>query len=189
MTKIEIDVPAGKKAEWQEVDGKTMLVLVDEKDNRPVTERIKTLDDACRELGSNHPLVVEFNNSRNWTHSADTMAYLALKIIVSALNEGWNQETERLDSELTDTKQHNNGCFYYPFFNYYSNEEVERVGVEQCGQFVKKVTNGWLGLYKSYCCTPSLIDGLGMRLALRSEKLAEYCGEQFIDIWADFLLK
>ena len=37
---IQIEVPHGKKAEWQEVDGKTVLVMVDEKDNRPVTERI-----------------------------------------------------------------------------------------------------------------------------------------------------
>lgn len=27
---IQIEVPSGKKAEWQEVDGKTVLVMVDE---------------------------------------------------------------------------------------------------------------------------------------------------------------
>ena len=39
---IKIDVPAGKKAEW--VNG--VLTLVDEtpKDNRPVTERVKTFE-------------------------------------------------------------------------------------------------------------------------------------------------
>lgn len=30
--------------------------------------------------------------------------------------------------------------------------------------------------------------GLSARLAVKSEELAEYFGEQFIDIWADFLL-
>lgn len=46
---IEIEIPSGKKAEW--VNG--VLTLVDEqvKDNRPVTERIKTFEDACKELG------------------------------------------------------------------------------------------------------------------------------------------
>ena len=48
---IQIEVHADKKAEWQEVGGKTVLVMVDEKDNRPVTERIKTFEDACNELG------------------------------------------------------------------------------------------------------------------------------------------
>ena len=56
---IRIDVPAGKKAEW--VNG--VLTLVDEtpKDNRPVTERVKTFEDAVRELGEEHPLVKEWH--------------------------------------------------------------------------------------------------------------------------------
>lgn len=39
--KIEIEIPEGKVAEWQEINGKTVLVAVDGVDNRPVTERIK----------------------------------------------------------------------------------------------------------------------------------------------------
>lgn len=54
---IQIEVPADKKAEWREVGGKTVLVMVDEKDNQPVTERIKTFEDACNELGEDHPMV------------------------------------------------------------------------------------------------------------------------------------
>ncbi len=50
---IKIEVPEGKKAEW--VDD--VLKLVDEKDNRPVTERIKTFEDCLNELGEDHPLV------------------------------------------------------------------------------------------------------------------------------------
>ena len=39
--KIEIEIPEGKVAEWKEINGVTTLVMVDEVDNRPVTERIK----------------------------------------------------------------------------------------------------------------------------------------------------
>lgn len=59
---IQIEVPADKKVEWQEIGGKTVLVMVDEKDNRPVTERIKTFEDACNELGENHPMVSAYNS-------------------------------------------------------------------------------------------------------------------------------
>ena len=55
--KIEIEIPEGKVAEWKEINGVTTLVLVDEKDNRPVTERIKTIEDACNELGEENVLV------------------------------------------------------------------------------------------------------------------------------------
>lgn len=41
--KIEIEIPEGKVAEWKVINGVTTLVLVDEVDNRPVTERIKSL--------------------------------------------------------------------------------------------------------------------------------------------------
>ena len=44
--KIEIEIPEGKVAEWKVINGATTLVLTDEKDNRPVTERIKTFEDA-----------------------------------------------------------------------------------------------------------------------------------------------
>ena len=53
--KIEIEVPEGKKAEWQEIDGKTILVAVDEADKRPVTERIKTFEDAVLATGMTLP--------------------------------------------------------------------------------------------------------------------------------------
>lgn len=53
--KVEIEIPVGKKIEW--VNG--VLTLVDEKP-KDVTERIKTFEDACHELGESHPLVKEW---------------------------------------------------------------------------------------------------------------------------------
>ena len=53
--KIEIQIPDGKVAKWIEIDGKTILVAVDEVDNRPVTERIKTFEDAVKATGMTLP--------------------------------------------------------------------------------------------------------------------------------------
>lgn len=53
---IQIEIPANKKAEWQEVNGKLTLVCVDVEDNRPVTERIKTFEDAMKATGMTIPL-------------------------------------------------------------------------------------------------------------------------------------
>lgn len=52
--KIEIEIPEGKRAEWQEIDGKTILVAVDEVDNRPVTERIKKNEEYEGNQTTNH---------------------------------------------------------------------------------------------------------------------------------------
>jgi hypothetical protein len=55
-------------------------------DNRPVTERIKTYEDACRELDI--PLTPE----RCKGMTEDESAYYSLKVIAKALNEGWEPD-------------------------------------------------------------------------------------------------
>ena len=90
--KVEIEIPVGKVAKW--VDG--VLTLVDEKP-QDVTERIKTFADACRELGSDHPFVKAYDGYVSHIHQHDMndydlVAYLQLRIITAALNEGWEPQ-------------------------------------------------------------------------------------------------
>ena len=90
--KVEIEIPVGKVAKW--VDG--VLTLVDEKP-KDVTERIKTFADACCELGFDHPLVKAYDNYMSLAHKLnkddyDVVAYLKLRIITEALNEGWKPQ-------------------------------------------------------------------------------------------------
>ena len=122
--KIEIEIPEGKVAEWKEINGVTTLVLVEEKDNRPVTERIKTFEDACNELGEENVLVqayrtAEFNTSGNQSDVSDVVAYLKLRVIAEALNEGW---------EPHFTKDEHR---WYPWFYLYSQEEIDNMGEEK----------------------------------------------------------
>lgn len=58
-----------------------------------IMERIKTFDDAFKELGENHPLVKEYHKRHLFLEddsdiSSDLVAYLKLRIITAALNEG-----------------------------------------------------------------------------------------------------
>jgi len=80
MKKIEIEIPEGKEVQWV---GDT-LKLVDIK--KPITERIKTFEDAFN-LCYNPTLMREYVNNQN--ASTDLVAYLKLRIIIAALNEGW----------------------------------------------------------------------------------------------------
>ena len=81
--KIEIQVPEGKVAEWKEINGVTTLVLVDEVDNRPVTERIKTFEDAVKATGMTFP----FDDNQLSYLPKDVIAYMKLRLIAAALNE------------------------------------------------------------------------------------------------------
>ena len=187
--KIEIQVPEGKVAKWKEVNGVTTLVLTDEKDNRPVTERIKTFEDACNELGDEHPLVKEYwcVVNINLDITQDLISYLKLRIIAAALNE-LNEETlEEFPKFTTDEYR------WYPWFYLYTQEEIDKMDEEKkkrlwlfgggshngasCGLAYAPSNDAWSYSYAD----------ISARLAVKSEALAKYFGQQFIDIWADYI--
>lgn len=186
---IQIEVPSGKKAVWQEVDGKTVLVMVDEKDNRPVTERIKTFEDACNELGEDHPMVSVYDalvSRANGEQSLaewmgkDVVAFLKLRIITEALNEGRHPK-------FTEDEY----C-YYPWFYIYPKEEYDNFSEEEKRRCVGRAYNNafadgdlvYSNAYNASSCSYTLS---GVRLAFSTKELAEYAVKQFIDIWTDFV--
>ena len=188
---IQIEVPADKKAEWQEVGGKTVLVMVDEKDNRPVTERIKTFEDACNELGEDHPtvsvydaLVSRANGEQSLAEwmGKDVVAFLKLRIITEALNEGWHPK-------FTEDEYR-----YYPWFYIYTKEEYDNFSEEEKRRCVGRANNnanayGGLVCASSYDASSHSYTSHGVRLDFSNRDLAEYAGKQFIDIWADFVFE
>lgn len=175
---IRIDVPAGKKAEW--VNG--VLTLVDEtpKDNRPVTERVKTFEDAVRELGEEHPLVKEWHLGDGL--SADLEAYLKLRIIVAALNEGWKPKF------TTDEYR------YFPWFVLYTEEEYNNLSDEDKSRVVLRSsyfsnTGGGVAVVNAGFDSSFTVSYCGSGLAFKNSDLAKYAGKQFIEIYADFVFK
>lgn len=171
-----------QKALLENIFGKDMLLPKD------IRERIKTFEDACNELGENNELVqayrtAEFNISGYLEDILDVIAYLKLRIISAALNEGWNPKFTKEEAR------------WYPWFHLWTEEELKDKSDEW------KTDNGlWMfgdsSDYGSYCGLAYLTSHracayshatYSARLAVKSEELAEYFGKQFIDIWADFL--
>ena len=178
---ITIPVPDGKRAEW--ING--VLTLVDEQkvDNRPVTERIKTFTDACNALGDEHPLVKEYLRVADGNIILDDLyAYLKLRIIVAALNEGW-------EPKFTEDEYR-----YFPCFYFYTKEEYDKLDDEEKGRCVLRsggYTYSFFGFV--YCNADNVASSsnayVGSRLAFRTRELAAYAGRQFIEEWADFMFK
>lgn len=153
-----------------------------------VTECIKTFEDACEALGKEHPFVKSYEKYVNIVGRGETdiIAFLELRIICTALNEGWEPIFSKDESR------------YCPLFDVYTQSEYKglnknkkkyclplrssnNVIADEDSVFAYAVTVGYTGLY-------SLMDN-SMRLALKTRELAEYCGKQFLHIWADYLLK
>ncbi len=188
MKKIKLQVPDGKRVEGKEVNGLTIPVLIDEevKDNRPVTERIKTFEDACKELGDEHPLVTQYRDTsaafKGDAMSEDLIVYLKLRIITAALNEGW-------EPQFTEDEYR-----YFPWFWLYTKEEYDQMDDEKKGRCVLRSGNytnahyGFVYVSASYDASFSFTI-YGARLAFRTRELAAYAGRQFIEEWADFVFK
>lgn len=178
---IKITVPDGKTAEWKN----GVLTLVDEvkADNRPVTERIKTFEDACKALGENHQLVQEMSDAQMIGKlSPDLLAFLKLRVIAAALNEGW--EPQFMKGEYR----------WFPWFYLYTQSEIDEMTEEDRARVVLRscynasafggVAFASADFDSSYAYAYS-----GSRLAFKNSKLAEYAGQQFLDIWADFVFR
>lgn len=154
---------------------------------KDIMERVKTFEDACRELGEDHPFVRSYNGYANNIHEnnkndTDILAYLKLRIICAALNEGW-------EPQFTEDEWR-----YYPWFTLWTEDELSEKSDEwktdrhliSTGEY----QTDYAGLvYATSSSAPSDTNaGIGSRLCLKSDTLAVYCGKQFINIWADFCL-
>lgn len=184
---IQVEIPAGKKAAW--VDGFLKLVDAEEeqkKDERPITERVKTFEDACKELGEDHKLVQQFKAIQEAiAEDKEATAYFKLGIITAALNEGWKPD-------FTNNEEYR----YYPYLCLWSKEELEQktdawkdernlqlwfgggasnYGVE-CGLAFARSSNVWSNA-AAY---------VSARLAHKTEELAIYSGKQFTELWANY---
>lgn len=153
---------------------------------KDIRKRIKTFADALHELGNDNPLVLAYQNtnlrdSDVAPDNKDIIAYLKLRIIVAALNEGW--EPQFVPGERR----------WAPYFVLYTKEEIDEMDEEAKARVVYRSSynaSASGGVSYAYASNVSAIvnANIGSRLAFKSEELAEYAGTQFIDIFADFML-
>ena len=184
---IQVEIPAGKKAAW--VNGFLKLVDAEEeqkKDVRPITERVKTFEDACKELGEDHKLVQQFKAiQKAIAEDKEATAYFKLGIITAALNEGWEPDITNYDEYR-----------YYPYICLWTKEELEDKDeawkdehnlqlwfgggssndAASCGLACAGSDDAWSTAYANFSA----------RLAHKTEELAIYSGKQFTELWANY---
>ena len=151
-----------------------------------VMERVKTFDDALKELGDDNQLVKEYYERWQLVGdkdvSKDYVAYLKLRIVCAALNEGW--EPQFTKDEVR----------WFPWFWLYTQDEINNMDEQEKQARHLRSTAYYETEYAGFAFAysnnaPSNTDTyFGSRLCLKSDALAKYCGRQFTDIWEDFLL-
>lgn len=160
-------------------------------DIRKITDRIKTFEDACRELGDSHIFVKTYNVFEHDMRASigaeflkDIAAYLKLRIIAAALNEDWEPEYQKDEVR------------WYPWHYLYTQEEIDEMSDEDKEKISLVLWGGpadfgsccGLGFAYSRDAFSNSYSVCGSRLAMKSKELATYFGKQFINIWCDFLI-
>ena len=151
-----------------------------------IMDRIKTFEDACDELGSEHPMVLAYRNTNLRDEEVadenkDVIAYLKLRIIVAALNEGW--EPQFMPGEYR----------WSPYYVLYTKDEIDEMDETTKARVVYRsgsyaYAGGGVSYAHSYSDAAHVNANIGSRLAFKSEELAEYAGKQFVEIFSDFIL-
>lgn len=148
---------------------------------KDIKERIKTFEDACTWHGVDPEALKNLWEAQRMM--PDEVAYQKLRLIVSALNEGW-------EPAFTT-----NEWRYYPWHYLYTQTKIDEMATEEqherCTMSLEDYkTEGWAGFAcASSNYAPSRTSALlGSRLCLKNRELATYCGTQFIRLWADFKL-
>lgn len=149
---------------------------------KDITERVKTFEDAREALGDEHPLVKEYWGVVNvdLDITQDLIAYLKLRIITAALNEGW-------EPQFTVDEYR-----YYPWFALFTQKEIDKMSDDDKSRVVGRAgsssnASGGLACANAYYASSSSDGYIGSRLAFRTHELAEYAGRQFIELYADFV--
>lgn len=196
MKEIKLNVPDDKVQAFTEAFAKLMKehdVTVDDApavDNRPVTERIKTFEDAYLALGNEHPFVEAYNalfmdngkeNTCDLPMWNDLFTYARLRIIVAALNEGWEPTFEKGEYR------------WAPCFNLYTQSEIDKMDEDDKVRVLFRSYHnavadvGVAYSYVDYAYANSSASN-GGRLCFKSEALAEYAGTQFLNEWSDLMM-
>ena len=145
--------------------------------------QIETLEDAMYKLGLDHPLVQVYRNNKYLQEDSekDVLAYLKLRIVTAAINDGW------------EPKFSNGEKRWFPWFYIYTAEELKELSDEERKRVVGRAggnANSFGGLVYSYAGIASSYSSTaaGVRLAFESEEKADYAGLKFLALYADYLL-
>ena len=143
---------------------------------KDIRDRVKNFEDACTVLG----IDPDEWKKRHLMFDKDVLAYLKLRVISKALNEGWYPK-------FTEDERR-----YYPWFYIITKEEYDNLSAEEKRRCVGRASgsaNGGLVFAHAGSASSHSNANNGARLAFSNYDLAVYAGKQFIDIWADFVFE
>ena len=158
---LEITRQAAIKAHDEaSTKGKTLLENLFGKRvfQKDITERVKSIEDAIRELGNNDVEVIQLNRMKSIGLQNHIIGNQELIVIAKALNEGWQPDWSNGEWDK-----------WHPWF--------DKDDSSSAGRFSFDVSD--------YQRSNSSV---GSRLCFKSEELADYAGTQFLELYRELFV-
>jgi hypothetical protein len=151
----------------------------------PITERVKTFDDAC--------LIVHGKTAEQWLSENETdcmeahvLAYLKLCVIAKALRNGWKPVYDGQTPR------------YFPWFAIWTKDEQENMTEDAKKEWILCKLPAGVGLaHDGSTLGVSVLPSdhvvsyarplFGGALASEKSEIARYFGSAFLDIWVDYI--
>lgn len=155
-------------------------------DNRYITERIKTFDDAlvyleyrAKELKDRKAKVLVDDWNYSLMNAPSVYACTQLLIITYALNEGWQPEFKEGED------------WWSPYYFFWEAADIDKMDEEykdKVGLLLWKDGNGEICGMSFDCSDLTGVGGESPFLVFRNVLLADYAGRQFATLYACYLL-
>lgn len=151
----------------------------------PITERVKTFDDAC--------LIVHGKTAEQWLSENETdcmeahvLAYLKLCVIAKALRNGWKPIFDGSTPR------------YFPWFAIWTKEEQDRMSESDKKEWILAPLPAGVGgaangsilgvsVLSSDAVVSPALPTFGGAFASEKSEIARYFGSAFLDIWVDYI--
>ena len=170
---------------------KVLAALFCKPENKPNLDDYKTIksyEDACEVLGEkpilNETTRMMYNNLGNLIGEfpKHIIALMKLETVSRAL---WGKDFQPKPDAEGST------WYYYPWFTLYTKKEIEDMSEKDKGAFLSAHAHygasAWFGRLNAHSRFSSPFAYFGFRLCQETEEKAIYFGQQFIELWAEYL--
>lgn len=151
---------------------------------------IKSYEDACEALGI-QPILTTDEDGENTVVETGTQHFIAPKHLVALYKLEtisralWGRNWEpKPDADRSK-------WFYYPYFALWTKDEINDLNEKQRGALLSADANNGafagFGYLHTYSRSSSANAYIGFRLCQETDEKAAYFGQQFIELWAEYL--
>ena len=149
-----------------------------------IRERIKTFEDAAEATGMTLP----FSEEQMAVLPKDVVAYMKLRIIAAALN-GLTKDTLNEFPRFSEDEYR-----YYPWFHFVTQKELDKMEEKEKKSLLLWGAGANYGSNAGLVCSSSNYAWadtwtyFAVRLVVKTRDDAVYFGDQFNDIWNEYIL-